>query len=1340
MFYISDSQIVHLSLSQPSANDTAAIKDVVDSQNAAGVLLLAVKAANPPTISYLLSLDSIDPNEVDQDGNTALHIAASINRADVVELLLQNDAINDSVRNNNARTAFEICKSESCASIIHDSQIKLNEKYRDLVSEYIRPSSPDSRAGEELIQLLKLPRSPVIDLSYIDTQSGSTLLHSAAAKKDFQLIKVAFENAAASSTIIDSRQKTLLSSCKDDQIKSFIKLQERQKPNAQNVQTRNKKGILKKYVNMASGWQNRHFVLQDGLLNYYLSPDDEAKQLSRGSINLEYGRLKEDKSVDNRKFEIHSPNNKFLVRADHPTDAASWKQAINLTIQDIKSGDRNSIDVQRSPSISGGRSLYAHSHSHSRHGSKSSLTDFQSVRGASPTYSIDETIESYDVNSIPHADKFELEGQKLSAHIEATESLMNTFLKDDAEGDKESHNERKQALKGSIETLHGLVNDWQAMVNDREVYYKKVLQHERETARLWEENIATIAVETAKVEGELENIHKSQEERRKALKQKKSDLHDAALGTSSLSPPSKAAVIDSGETAPTRSDGNIYAGQQDDQSGVSAPPQAAQHAPIKDAQRPSPMARVSSEEDDDDDDFFDAVEEGTLPINQDIVQAEKDDPPVEDLVPYEPYRELRSEMPISDDKRPPISLWSVLKNSIGKDLTKISFPVMFNEPTSMLQRMAEDMEFTECLDAAAKNPDPFKRVAYVAAFAASNYSSTMGRIAKPFNPMLGETFEYCRFDKQYRYFSEQVSHHPPMSACWGENPRWIYKGEVDAKNKFMGTSFEIRPTGIAHIELKLPATWAKEGVTYPREKCKVTGEELIIEHYSWKKVTTAVTGFITGSPVIDHFGDMVVVNHRTGESCTLTFKARPWRGKGQEIKGFVENAQKQHKWVIAGRWITQLVAKKIEHGTEDIGADEQIDNSAEYLLLWKNSEKPKMPFNLSPFAITLNDLPGDQLATLTPQERADLKKWLPNTDCRLRPDQRAFEIGLYDLANDLKIQNEEKQRATRKERETGKLPPHKPRWFNAVKDPDTGERVWMPTTTKAENGQNQIDYWTEREVVGKSRLDGDESRKFKNVDDVSLDGKLMTVLTRAATMTNAAEGSSDMSVLWQSIAMIVVSELGDKTFLIAAILAMRNPQLVVFSGSFGALSAMSVLSALLGQILPALLPKSYTQILAAMLFIVFGVKMFNDAKGMEGGRKEVEEEMQEAIQEIEHDGDDLPKPSSQRQKRSIKTTLAALLSPAFVQAFILTFLGEWGDRSQISTIALAAAHGWKTVAFGTSLGHGMCTALAVLGGRIVASKISIKTVTFGGSALFVLFGFIYIWEILVSVTSPAIQA
>jgi hypothetical protein len=70
----------------------------------------------------------------------------------------------------------------------------------------------------------------------------------------------------------------------------------------------------------------------------------------------------------------------------------------------------------------------------------------------------------------------------------------------------------------------------------------------------------------------------------------------------------------------------------------------------------------------------------------------------------------------------------------------------------------------------------------------------------------------------------------------------------------MGKSFEIRPTGVAHAELVLPQ---EMGPGYPKAKGKI-GEGKVLEHYSWKKVTTNVSGFILGSPTIDHYGDMIV--------------------------------------------------------------------------------------------------------------------------------------------------------------------------------------------------------------------------------------------------------------------------------------------------------------------------------------------------------------------------------------------------------------------------------------------------------------------------------------------------
>lgn len=205
--------------------------------------------------------------------------------------------------------------------------------------------------------------------------------------------------------------------------------------------------------------------------------------------------------------------------------------------------------------------------------------------------------------------------------------------------------------------------------------------------------------------------------------------------------------------------------------------------------------------------------------------------------------------------------------------------------------------------------------------------------------------------------------------------------------------------------------------------------------------------------------------------------------------------------------------------------------------------------------------------------------------------------------------------------------------------------------------------------------------------------------------------------LLQSFTMIIFSEIGDKTFLIAAILAMRHPRLMVFAGAFGSLAVMSLLSAELGHVLPALIPKRWTQLSAAVLFLVFGIKMLQEAREMKAGNEKLQEEMKEAEKEIEGDdaeldaaiigGEAIPLeaieegrhplgphpvestprsgprhiPTRSRSNIAVKSWsegarnfFSLFLGPVFVQAFILTFLGEWGDRSQISTIALGAAH------------------------------------------------------------------
>lgn len=88
--------------------------------------------------------------------------------------------------------------------------------------------------------------------------------------------------------------------------------------------------------------------------------------------------------------------------------------------------------------------------------------------------------------------------------------------------------------------------------------------------------------------------------------------------------------------------------------------------------------------------------------------------------------------------------------------------VNFNEPLSMLQRLTEDLEYHHLLDKAVHCTSSVEQMCLVAAFSVSSYSTTVHRIAKPFNPMLGETFELDRLeDMGLRSLCEQVRPHTP---------------------------------------------------------------------------------------------------------------------------------------------------------------------------------------------------------------------------------------------------------------------------------------------------------------------------------------------------------------------------------------------------------------------------------------------------------------------------------------------------------------------------------------------------------------------------------------------------
>lgn len=281
-----------------------------------------------------------------------------------------------------------------------------------------------------------------------------------------------------------------------------------------------------------------------------------------------------------------------------------------------------------------------------------------------------------------------------------------------------------------------------------------------------------------------------------------------------------------------------------------------------------------------------------------------------------------------------------------------------------------------------------------------------------------------------------------------------------------------------------------------------------------------------------------------------------------------------------------------------------------------------------------------------------------------------------------------------------------------------------------------------------------------------------------------------------SLTMILFSEVGDKTFLVAALMAMKHDRMVVFSAAFGALLVMTVLSAVLGHAVPALIPRRLTSLLAAVLFFVFGARLLREGmqmdpnEGVSAEMTEVEQELAEKEKELGRQGHSAdpyslemglngrrsrsrsrfpspPRSPSQSPTRPASSShslrgalqgmgnlFSLLLSPAWVQTFAMTFLGEWGDRSQIATIAMAAGQDYWWVTLGAAVGHAICTGAAVVGGRAIAGRVSLKvgeyiypcrlyqapvfsqvrsanvfhSVTVGGAVAFLVFGLIYFIE------------
>ena len=334
---------------------------------------------------------------------------------------------------------------------------------------------------------------------------------------------------------------------------------------------------------------------------------------------------------------------------------------------------------------------------------------------------------------------------------------------------------------------------------------------------------------------------------------------------------------------------------------------------------------------------------------------------------------------------------------------KGALPVYFNEPISMLQKQCEKFYYMDLLNKASEEPNPDMRLCYIASFIIGEIFLNNGRTLKPFNPIIGESFEYFINDSNFRYYAEQVSHKPPITAYIGENPNFVLYGDTlgNTSFKFFKGCMELSFKNKVHIKLK------KFG-----------------DHYTYIPPSALAKGIINPPLYVDYSGDILIENLSNKKyKCELKFIEEGWtKGSLGNFEGTVYNEDKI-VYLLGGNWKNNI------YMTDPEGNNKKellvLDQNLEYLK--NNSEKYILP----EFVSDLNNL------------TEELEKNLPKNDSRFKKDQRFLEEGNTEEAQKYKEKYEEKQRKELNNDE------HKILFFNKKYDEENEVNYYEP------NGQ----YW-----------------------------------------------------------------------------------------------------------------------------------------------------------------------------------------------------------------------------------------------------------------------------------------
>lgn len=405
---------------------------------------------------------------------------------------------------------------------------------------------------------------------------------------------------------------------------------------------------------------------------------------------------------------------------------------------------------------------------------------------------------------------------------------------------------------------------------------------------------------------------------------------------------------------------------------------------LNDASNQSMEKRISSISAFSDEEFFDAEDE----ISHGVILLDNDErleePTLKKTVDYESVSEEMTCDSSTNDIYPlpwgkpvkrrndiraavasPPSLLSFLRKNVGKDLSSVAMPVTSNEPISILQLISETFEYSDLLNKAIESTSKAQILTYVSAFAISCLSIHRDKtraLRKPFNPLLGETYELVREDMGFRLIAEKVSHRPPVFAFHADHAQWECSYTVSPLQRFWGKSVELNNDGTVRLRFK-------------NQK----------DSFEWVQPTTMLKNLIAGERYVEPINEFEVNSSSCGSSTIAFQSAGIFGGRSENLTLTIDPVDGAKK-TLHGKW------------TESI-----IDDSTS-AVIWQAGKlvaDSRKKYGFTVFAANLNEI--------TEIERDSL----PPTDSRLRPDIKAYEEGNVQKAETLKLKLEQAQRDRR---------------------------------------------------------------------------------------------------------------------------------------------------------------------------------------------------------------------------------------------------------------------------------------------------------------------------------------